>query len=292
VPFLVAATLLGTAALHPGRVRPEDPPAPEPAGLEAALRRALGDGGLHVAYQPIVDLRTGVPIGAEALARWVHPEHGPVPPATFIPIAEDAGLIAEIGARVRREALGQVGRWRADGVVTGDFSLAVNVSPHQLTDPGLPAAVAAELLAAGLPARCLALEITGPAPVAAAGRVLFELRALGLGLLVDDFGSGLSALGDLRRLPVTGVKLDPTLVTGLGLGPADDEIVRAVVAMCHALHLTVTAEGVETRRQRDALAAAGVRHAQGWLWGPAVPAAEFAAHWHASGTSALVTRRP
>jgi diguanylate cyclase len=117
-------------------------------------------------------------------------------------------------------------------------------------------------------------------------RVLFELREMGVRLLVDDFGTGFSALGYLRRFPVTGVKIDRSFVSGLGQSLEDEEIVRAVVAMSYALGLTIVAEGVETRRQRDALGAVGVTQGQGWLWGPAVPPGDFAAHWHAGGPAA------
>jgi EAL domain-containing protein (putative c-di-GMP-specific phosphodiesterase class I) len=120
--------------------------------------------------------------------------------------------------------------------------------------------------------------------------VLYELRELGVKLLIDDFGTGFSALGYLRKFPVTGVKVDRSFVIGLGASAEDEEIVRAVVAMSTAMGLSVIAEGVETRLQRDALAAVGVTNGQGWLWGPAVPAPEFAAHWHASGAAALTAR--
>ena len=262
--------------------------------LEVALRRALDADELHVAYQPIVALRTGAPVGAEALVRWVHPERGSISPATFIPIAEDAGLIGAIGDRVRQEALRRLGAWRADGTVGDDFYLSINVSPRQLTDPNLPLIVSGELHRYGVPARCVALEVTESVMVDSSSvpaRVLFELRELGVQLLIDDFGTGFSALGYLRRFPVTGVKIDRSFVTGLGLSAEDDAIVHAVVAMSHALGLSVIAEGVETRLQRDALAAVGVTRAQGWLWGPAVPAAEFAAHWHATGAAAVLSGR-
>ncbi|MBM2621438.1 GGDEF domain-containing protein [Actinoplanes sp. LDG1-06] len=261
--------------------------------LEVALRRALGEGQLSVAYQPIVDLVPGVPAGAEALVRWVHPERGPIPPATFIPIAEEAGLIGALGDRVRQEALRQLGSWRTDGTVDDNFYLSINVSGRQLTDPRLPLVVSSEMLQYGIPARCVALEMTESVLVDSSGvpgRVLFELRELGCQVLIDDFGTGFSALGNLRRFPVTGIKIDRSFVTGLGLSPEDDAIVRAVVAMSHALDLTVIAEGVETRLQRDALAAVGVTRGQGWLWGPAVPPAEFARHWHAGGAVALAGR--
>lgn len=258
--------------------------------LEAALRQALSAAQMYVAYQPIVAMEDGRPVGAEALVRWVHPERGQVPPSAFIPIAEEAGLIGVIGTWVRQEALRQLSVWREDGTVGADFYLSINVSPRQLTDPELPQVVAGELLRFGVPAHCVALEMTESVMVDGSrvtGQVLFELRKLGLKLLIDDFGTGFSALGYLRRFPVTGVKIDRSFVTGLGSSTEDEAIVRAVVAMSHALGLSVIAEGVETPLQQGALAAMGVPNGQGWLWGPAVPAAEFAVHWHAGGRAAL-----
>ncbi|GIE95185.1 putative bifunctional diguanylate cyclase/phosphodiesterase [Paractinoplanes rishiriensis] len=251
--------------------------------LEMALRQALTGDQLWVAYQPLVLLETGLPIGAEALVRWSHPERGNISPAVFVPIAEDAGLIVKLGDRVRQEALRQLARWRADGTVSDDFYLSINVSAKQLADPDFPLVVSGELARFGVPARAVALEMTESVMVdgsgTAAARVLYELRELGFKLLIDDFGTGFSGLGYLRRFPVTGVKIDRSFVTGLGVDNEADEIVRAIVAMSQALGLSVIAEGVETRVQRDALASVGVSNGQGWLWGPAVPPAEFAEHW-------------
>jgi diguanylate cyclase (GGDEF)-like protein len=261
--------------------------------LEVALRQALAEGQLYVAYQPIVRLSTGEPLGAEALVRWVHPERGQIPPSVFIPVAEATGLIGTLGTWVRREALRQLGVWRTDGTVSDDFYLSINVSARQFSESELPLIAASELVEFGVPARVVALEMTESVMVdgsSVTGRVLYELRELGVQLLIDDFGTGFSALGYLRRFPVTGVKIDRSFVTGLGTDAEDEEIVRAVVAMSTAMGLSVIAEGVETRLQRDSLAAVGVTNGQGWLWGPAVPAAEFAVHWHASGTAALAGR--
>ncbi|GAA2647200.1 putative bifunctional diguanylate cyclase/phosphodiesterase [Paractinoplanes durhamensis] len=257
--------------------------------MEVALRRALGDNQLWVAYQPLIDIDSGRAIGAEALVRWVHPEQGPISPAVFIPIAEDAGLIGMLGDWVRQEALRQLSAWRADGTVDDDFYLSINVSAKQLTVPTFPLVVSAEMLQFGVPARCVALEMTESVMVDGTGtsaRTVYELRELGVKLLIDDFGTGFSGLGYLRRFPVTGVKIDRSFVVGLGADDEAGEIVRAIVAMSQALRLSVIAEGVETRVQRDALAAMGVVIGQGWLWGPAVAPAEFVTSWHASGTAA------
>ncbi len=258
--------------------------------LEVALRQALAGNQLHVAYQPIVRLETGMPVGAEALVRWEHPERGSIPPMLFIPIAEDSGMISEIGTFVRTEALRQLGVWRSQGVVSESFYLSINVSPRQLSEPELPLVFSGELFRFGVPAQCVALEMTESVMVdgsSVTARVLHELRQLGAKLLVDDFGTGFSALGYLRQFPVTGVKIDRSFVTGLGKNDQDDEIVRAVVAMSHALGLSVIAEGVETPLQREALYHVGVVNGQGWLWGKAVPAHEFAERWHL--TAALPT---
>ena len=269
--------------------------------LEVALRRALGDGRLWVAYQPIVRMDTGRPIGAEALLRWEHPERGPISPAVFIPIAEDAGLIGAIGTWVRQESLRQLAEWRRAGVVTADFYLSINVSPKQLTEHEFALVVSGELARYGVPASAVALEMTESVMVEAdsvAARALHELRELGVQLLIDDFGTGFSGLGYLRRFPVTGVKVDRSFVVGLGADEDAGEIVRAIVAMSQALKLSVIAEGVETRMQRDTLAAIGVSRGQGWLWGRAVAPTEFAAAWHAgpvvipAPVSAPVGNRP
>jgi diguanylate cyclase (GGDEF)-like protein len=259
--------------------------------LEVALRQALADGQLWVAYQPLVRLDSGRPLGAEALARWVHPERGAISPAVFIPIAEDAGLIGALGTWVRQESLRQLAEWRANKTVADEFYLSINVSAKQLTEPDFPLVVSGELTRFGIPARCVALEMTETVMMGgsstAAARALFELRELGVKLLIDDFGTGFSGLGYLRKFPVTGVKVDRSFVVGLGSDTEADEIVRAIVAMSQALGLSVIAEGVETRVQRDALAGIGVTNGQGWLWGPAVPPGEFADHWHSAGRSAV-----
>jgi diguanylate cyclase (GGDEF)-like protein len=247
--------------------------------IELALHQAMAHGQLYLAYQPIVELTTGALLGAEALIRWDHPTRGLIPPNSFIPIAEDVGLISAIGRWVLREALGQLAAWRADRTVSEEFWISVNVSPRQLRDPGLPATVDAMLLEYGVPASAVVLEITESVMVDVSGateQVLVDLRALGLKIAVDDFGTGFSALGYLRRHPITGVKIDRGFVAGLGTNAEDEEIVRAVAAMSVALGLTVVAEGVESPVQREVLAGLGVAIGQGRLWGSAVRSVEFA----------------
>jgi EAL domain-containing protein (putative c-di-GMP-specific phosphodiesterase class I) len=170
------------------------------------------------------------------------------------------------------------------GAVTGDFWISINVSPRQLRDATLPGAVAEALVRYAVPATAVVLEITESVMVDASSvteRVMSDLRKLGVRIVVDDFGTGFSALGYLRRHPVTGVKIDRAFVGGLGVNAEDEEIVRAVVAMSGALGLTVVAEGVETQTQRDVLADFGVVLGQGQLWGSAVAPQRFTERWAA-----------
>lgn len=293
-PAVTAETLIRDAdtamyrskALGPGRCTVYDSSlgdeVRERIELEAALRTALAKGQLHVVYQPIVNLDEGSPLGAEVLVRWDHPERGAIPPTVFIPIAEEAGMIGSIGTYVRAEALRQLAQWRADGTVADDFWMSINVSPRQLRDPDLPSILTVELMDLGLPPKVVVLEISESVLVDGSSltdQILFELRELGVRLVVDDFGTGFSALGCLRRCPVTGVKIDRSFVAGLGTDTGDENIVRAIVAMSAALGLSIVAEGVESRLQRDALAQIGVAIGQGWLWGRAVTPAQFAARW-------------
>ncbi|GAA1865902.1 putative bifunctional diguanylate cyclase/phosphodiesterase [Asanoa iriomotensis] len=238
--------------------------------IELALRHALAHDQLRLAYQPIVRLGGARLAGVEALIRWEHPVKGTIAPPKFIPIAEETGLISDLGRWVIREALRQLAEWRRDDVVDEDFWLSINVSPRQLRDPRLPGEVAEALAENGLDGSSVMLEITESVMVDGSqvtDQVIAELRGQGVRLVVDDFGTGFSALGYLRRHPVTGVKIDRSFVGGLGTNPEDEEIVRAVVAMSSALGLTVVAEGVQTQAQRDVLQALGVVYGQGWLWG-------------------------
>jgi EAL domain-containing protein (putative c-di-GMP-specific phosphodiesterase class I) len=244
---------------------------------ELALRYALARDELLLHYQPIVSVQTGEVVGAEALLRWAHPSLGLVSPLDFIPIAEETGLIVEIGEWVVSEAVRQAARWRDQRAGSGLPALwvAVNVSARQLRDPSLVDHVEAELLRLNLPASLLVLEITESAMMSdedVAATLLHRLRDLGLTLAVDDFGTGYSSLGHLRRFPVSKVKIDRAFVAGIEHDADDAEIVRAVVAMSLAMRLDVVAEGIETEGQRVLLQQLGVQLGQGWHFGRPMPA--------------------
>ena len=236
----------------------------ERVSIERDLREAVARDQLTLDFQPIVALADGVVEGLEALVRWRHPERGLVPPDRFIGVAEDAGLIGAIGAWVLREACGHAAGWQRLRPLT----LHVNLSPRQVTDPALPRLVAETLEATGLPAEALVLEITesslmeegtvGPA-------VLRELKALGVGLVLDDFGTGWSSLSRLRHFPITGLKVDRSFVAELEGGTdTSGLIVAGIVQMSHALGLDSVAEGIETEAQADRLRELGCRRAQGY----------------------------
>jgi diguanylate cyclase (GGDEF)-like protein len=244
---------------------------------ELALRYALERNELLLHYQPIVCLQTGQVVGAEALLRWAHPALGMVPPLDFVPVAEETGMIVEIGEWVVSEAVRQLARWRDQRSSDGrsELWMAVNISPRQLRDPSLVDHVRDELARSGVPPEQLILEITETAMMAdeeLANGILLRLRALGVTLAVDDFGTGYSSLGHLRRYPVSKVKIDRAFVAGIEDDADDAEIVRAVVAMSLAMRLDVVAEGIETEGQRDLLRRIGVQLGQGWLFGRPAPA--------------------
>jgi diguanylate cyclase (GGDEF)-like protein/PAS domain S-box-containing protein len=236
------------------------------------IRRAIERDDIVPYYQPVVDLATGAVVAVEALARWHHDELGPVPPDDFIPAAESAGLIGELGEAVLRRACHDAADWARCGQ---RLHLAVNASAVQLVDPSFPGRVAAALAAADLPASDLSLEITETAAlgdVDTALGTLERLRSAGIGLSLDDFGTGYSPLTFLKRLPVDSLKIDRSFIEGLGRDDSDDRIVAGVVQLGLALGLRTVAEGVETAEQCEHLQRLGCRLGQGFLWSPAVPA--------------------
>ena len=239
------------------------------------LRRGIERGEVVPYFQPIVDLAGGEVIGFEVLARWLHPERGLLMPGQFLPVAEEAGLMVELGTSVLRDSLAQLAHWRAGGLRFADSSLSVNVATQQLADDRFLEVVTEALGETGIDAGSLWLEITETALMAdtsAAGAALRDLRGLGLHLAVDDFGTGYSSLTYLKRYPVEAIKIDRSFVEGLGLESDDTSIVEAVVRLGHSLGLTVVAEGVETPLQLNRLRELGCDRGQGYLFGRPRPA--------------------
>jgi diguanylate cyclase (GGDEF)-like protein len=241
-----------------------------------ALRQALDRGELRVYYQPTVSLRTGRVLGAEALVRWEHPEHGTIEPGRFIGLAERTGLIVPIGRLVLGQACQRI-RWWQEQVGEG-FTMSVNLSARQFADPSLTATVGAALHHAGAPASALSLEITESVLMENAESTmasLRELKDLGVGLAIDDFGTGYSSFSYLKRFPVDVIKVDRTFVSGLGHDPNDEAIVGAVVSLAGTLGMTTVAEGVETAEQVKMLQALGCGIAQGFYFSRAAPPESF-----------------
>jgi diguanylate cyclase (GGDEF)-like protein/PAS domain S-box-containing protein len=248
--------------------------------LEADLRRALRRGELVVHYQPQIELGSGRLIGAEALVRWRHPEQGLIPPDRFIHLAEDTGLIIELGELVLRAACRQAMEWLADGVPIE--RIAVNVSAQQVQRSDFVATVRKVLAETGLPAGHLELEVTETFIMGQAEegiRALHQLREMGVRLAVDDFGTGYSSLGYLKRLPIHMLKIDRSFVSELQDDSEDLAIAKAVIALGRTLGLQVIAEGVEHDDQAGLLLAEGCHYAQGYLFGRPVEGADFAQRW-------------
>ena len=233
--------------------------------LQSDLRRALDEGELTLHYQPLVRLDDGEIEGVEALVRWQHPTHGMLPPDDFIPLAEEVGLIVPVGRWVLAQALRDLRAW---GSLRPGLSMHVNLTPRDLQEPGLAAAVAAALTDAGVAAMHLGLEITENSLMRAPATIetLRELRALGVRIAIDDFGTGYSSLAYLKRFPVDILKIDRQFIEGVARGPEDAALAHAIVKLAQALGLEAVAEGVETESQRAALLAMGCKGAQGFLF--------------------------
>jgi EAL domain-containing protein (putative c-di-GMP-specific phosphodiesterase class I) len=247
--------------------------------VEQTLRHALDHDGVRVHYQPIVELGTNQIVAAEALLR-VHDEEGAVlSPAEFIEAAESSGLIARLGSQVLHSTCDQLANWAGVGGKV-PTEISVNMSPRQLADPGLPTHVVAALSAAGVAPEKLWLEITESILIGAQSTIdagISYLRALGVKIGLDDFGAGQSSLGYLKRFPLDFVKIDRTLISGLGVNEHDTAIVRATIELAHNLGLIVVAVGVETDEQLEYLQLLGCDRAQGYYFSPPVPADEFVA---------------
>ena len=245
--------------------------------LHGDLRRAIAAGELEIHYQPLVDLPTSRIDSFEALVRWRHPTRGLIQPDAFIPVAEDTGLIVELGRFVLQEACRQTMEWRALPD-TGDLCIGVNVSSHQLYDDHFVADVEASLAASGLPAANLVLELTESALLTDSVHVqqrLAALKTLGVRIAIDDFGTGYSSLSYLRTFPIDFLKIDRTFVEELR---SDDDqgavMVRSIISIGHNLRLDVIAEGIEDPEQLAALRDAGCNTGQGFLFARPTPAAD------------------
>ena len=238
--------------------------------LESELRQSIKRGEVHMAFQPIVQLSTGLVVSVEALARWQHPVRGAVSPDKFIPVAEETGLIVDLGGHLLNLALGSMAeheRQLANRHST--LRLAFNISARQLWEPGLVAEILAALQHHQFPAERLVLEITESALMRdwlRAAAMLEPLRLLGVSVHLDDFGTGYSSLSHLQWLPIDTLKVDRSFVAGIVDCQSDLEIVRAIATMAQSIGKTVIAEGIETLAQYELLRSLGVQEGQGWLF--------------------------
>lgn len=251
--------------------------------LEAELHKALEREEFVLHYQPNVDVRTGLVVGAETLVRWQHPTRGMVPPGEFITLAEDTGLIGAIGDWVLSEACRQNAAWHAAGL--RGLQLAVNVSGHQFRAREFVRQVQVALEKAGVDPHCLTLELTEGVMIEDAKEnieVLHALKDIGVKLSVDDFGTGYSSLSYLEQFPLDELKVDRAFISKIESTTGEAPIVSAIIAMARSLRFTVVAEGVETEQQLAFLRKHKCEQYQGYLFSKPLPADEFAelvAHW-------------
>src|SRR5712672_68738 len=252
--------------------------------LEMDLRQAIIDGSFQVYYQPSVSLEDNKIVGCEALLRWRHSERGMISPAEFIPIAEETGLINQLGEWVLTTACAEAATW------PDDIKLAVNVSPVQFRSGTLALKVVAALAASGLAANRLELEITEAVLIRddeAALAILHQLRAIGVRIALDDFGTGYSSLSYLQRFPFDKIKIDRCFVNDIAEPDGSSAIVQAVVNIAAERNIMTTAEGVETPQQQELLRALGCSEMQGDLFSPPKPAAEIRQLFHQSAAVKL-----
>ena len=236
--------------------------------IETDLRHAFERDEFFLHYQPIVSIAEGRIVGAEALIRWRHFERGIVSPATFVPVAEDTGLVVPLGRWVLKEACRQAREWQSYGAA-GHFGISVNLSVREFAQPDLVRAVAAILEETGLSPSSLKIEITESAIIGQkhpAIETVEQLRALGVGIHLDDFGTGYSALSYLHRLPLDAVKVDRAFTSSIDLEERPLHVVKAIVSLAHAIGLEVVAEGVTNQRQLDLLRDMGCDLAQGFYF--------------------------
>src|SRR5262249_8804404 len=239
--------------------------------MERDMRTALAQGGFNLFYQPLVNLQTKKVTSFEALMRWTHAERGGVPPAVFIPVAEEMGLIVQIGEWALRRACSEAVRW------PDDIRVSVNLSPLQLSKGNLVSSVVSALAFSGLPPSRLELEITESVLLEKTERniaILNQLRQMGVRISMDDFGTGYSSIGYLRSFPFDKIKIDQSFVRDLLVDKGSLAIVRAIAGLGVSFGMTTTAEGVETEEQMRCLDLEGCIEVQGYLYSKPVPANE------------------
>jgi EAL domain-containing protein (putative c-di-GMP-specific phosphodiesterase class I) len=247
--------------------------------VERDLRLALSRDELELFYQPKISLLNDELAGVEALVRWRHPERGLVPPAEFIGIAEETGLILQLGEWVLRMAARQAALWPG-------LQMSVNISPAQFRQPDLVQVVRSALRESGLAPHRLELEVTESVLIQqpdAAAKLLSDLKSLGVRVAMDDFGTGYSSLSYLQRFQFDKIKVDRSFIKAIGTEPTAAAIIRAVISLASSLGMLTCAEGVETNEQLEALRGEGCSEVQGYLFGKPMPAAEFARRYGIRG---------
>ena len=266
----------GRAEVYSEAMRAE---ARDRVALTNALERALATGQMRLVYQPIVSAHTGRNAGVEAYLRWDHPQRGELTPPTFIPVAEESGMIGPLGDFVVTRACADMREWIDAGLVDRSFGLHVNVSSKQLTDPSFVDRTLTALRDAGLESGQLVIEVIEQTVLddnPSIGRSINALKRAGIRVAIDDFGSGFSSLSSLRNFPADVLKLDGSLVRDIGQQGHDDPIVRSIIQLAHSLDMTVVAEWVSTEDQAKRLRVLGCDHLQGNRIGEPVASDEFA----------------
>jgi EAL domain-containing protein (putative c-di-GMP-specific phosphodiesterase class I) len=262
---------------------------------ETDLRSAIKQGELSLAYQPIVDLKTGAVVSLEALVRWSHPKRGMVLPDEFIAIAENSGLIVPMGVLALEQVCSQLSRWRAPNSPAAGLPVSLNLSPRQLTETDFVGSVLRRLDEWRVPPESIILELTETALIRdphKSKHVMEDLRRIGIRLCLDDFGTGWSSLRHLTTFPVQELKIDRSFVAKIAHDNTEYEIVRSIIALAHTLGMAVTAEGIEYREQWRLLEALGCDSGQGYYIGRPMAPEELLDYLEELERGTCAVRRP